>query len=453
MSAKSLKDIVEEGFSKLNALSEKRKVIIERCQESSGGVDGPQAKMGMQKLEATESAYVLEMNTQLDRSQTLLQQTLNQLLEDNERYIAGVKENLNLKISKILKDIAFKKEWQAASALSRLDSTFAPMEREVELSKAELRFQALSLLGELESACKRNQSGLHEKQAEIVASLSASEHELTGSLSKELGSRIQEAQKRGEQVGESLRTLYKEQAEELSKLSENMDSRISLAVSKSHDSIKQLGKESEQTLEQVKSDLVSTAASEIVSSSQESFSELESSYEFSHQELTEKLSEMRGQTERLLEQVKQFLKDVEEGVRSSAENIAKEAKEKPLALSADSMSLRNPVEETMRQLTRDADATVVDFKRQLGDLLRMQSEKLSNLCSSTEEAFSAACLSLNTELKELNKVHEQSWSDKEQELLSRLQKLEKETKETFALVNDDISESNENGSNDGSVKK
>ena len=443
--SKSLKDIVEDGFARLSALSEKRKELLLRCDELTGGASGSRVQQGVQKLEATEDSYSNEINAHVERSTEVLQQTLAQIVEDNERFFSSVKENLHLRIARVIKELAHSREWLLASSTEKFDSSLRPLEREMEAGKTELRFQAVKLLGDLESSCKRSQSSLHETQAEIAGRLSSSEHELTGTLGSDFGTLVQESEKRRHQVTASLEKLYSEQTAKMTNLTEELDKRITLVVAKNLETVKELGAETEALLDQFRDEIVASAASEIVASSQESFSELEASYEYSHHELSEKLTELRGQSDRLLQQVKQFLADLEEGVRGNAEKIESDLKNKPAEDPVGNLSLRNPVEEAIKQLSRELDASAVDFKRQLNELLKIQAERLTNMNASAEASISAAAQALNTELKQMTRLHDQTYSEREQELLVRLRKLEKDAQETFALVSDGLQVTDDGG--------
>lgn len=447
--SKSLKDIVEDGFNRLAVLADKRKELMARCDELAEGTSSKQCQQGVNKLEQTELTYTAEVNSHVDRSKEVLQQTLSQIVEDNERYLASVKENLQLRISRVFKELAHTREWVMAGAAEKFDSSVRPLERETEAGVIELRFEAVKLLGELEAACSRNQSALHEVQAEIAGNLSSNEHELTASLGTEFSALVQESARRRTKQTETLEKLYSEQASQMTSLTEEMDLRISLVVTQNLETVKKLGKESEKAIDGIREEVISSAATEIVNLSQESFSELEASYEFSHHELSEKLTDLRSQTDSLLAQVKQQLADLETSVRASCQTVSEEVKKRPVPDPSATANLRNPVDEAIKQLSRELDVTSTDFKRQLNELLKIQSDRLNNLCASAESSISATALALNTELKQMSRLHEQTWGEREQELQNRLRKLEKEALDTYALVAGSA-DTNSNDSDGGS---
>lgn len=431
--SKSLKDIVEDGFARLAALSEKRKELLARCNELDGGESSRPGQQGLQKLESTELSYCEEINSHVERSREVLQQTLAQIVEDNERFLAGVKENLQLRIARVIKELVHSREWLLSEAVEHLDSSVRPLERELEAGATDLRLESIKLAGELDAICKRHESSLHEAQAEIASKLSGSERESIGALGTEFSQLVQESVKRRQNVTESLEKLYSEQSTILTKLTEELDERISLIVGKNLSTVKELGKTAEKQLDTVKEEIVAKASAEIVSSSQESLSELEASYEFSNHELSNKLTDLKGQNEQLVEQVRQFLSELESTVRKSCETIFNDAKNRPAEVSDEAPS-KGPLDDAIRQVSRELDMNVADFKRQLNELLRLQSERLSNLCAATENSISATSTALNTELKQMTRLYEQTWSEREQEFLSRLRKLEKDTQETSSQV-------------------
>jgi hypothetical protein len=433
---RSLKDIVEDGFARLAVLSEKRKEILSRCSELTGGVDGRQCQQGKQRLESTEDAYSREICAYANRSQEVLQQSLSQIVEDNERFLSSVRENLQLRIAKVLKELAYNREWHLSGSSEKFVSVLRPLEREKEAGATDLRFESMKLFGELDSASKHAHSCLHEIQAEIAGRLSGNEHELIGSLTSDFISLIQESKRRRRQVTESMETLYSEQSSQMASLSEEMDERISSVVTQELESIKTLGKEATDSLLQISDRVVSSAASELLRSSQESFSELEASYEFSNQELTGSLTDLRTQTDELAQQLRAFLAKLEGDTKADCRKIAEKFKQCPAGASIDSASSGNLVEETLRSISRETDLINSDFKRQLSELIKMQQDRLSSLCAAAESAISAAATTLITDLKQLTRVQGQTWNEREQEMIFQLARLEKEAQESYLLISD-----------------
>lgn len=430
--SKNLKDIVEEGFSKLSTLAAKRQEILSRCDRLAEGLDGPSGKAAVGKIETVEGSSPDDINAHVEKSKEVLQQALSQIIEDNERFLSSVKEHLELRIERMTKELNHTQEWTVGSASERFDSLIRPLEREKEAGTTDLRFEAVKLLSELEAACKRSQSTFHEAQAEIGGRLSSSEHELTAELGIEYKNLVDEAEKKRHLVTQSLEQLYSHQTEQLSTLTEDLNEQLDAAVKENMKSVKQVNKESEQSLASIRDEVVTTAVAEIVSLSQESFSELEASYEFSHHELSEKLSELRTQTARLLEQVKESLLNSENEVRTRAGDLVTQLKEGPeLGSSKDKNS---PLDELIADFGRQFDSLNSDFKNQLNDLVKIQVERLGNLSGSAESTFVTSAQALNTELKQMIRMHQQTWSDREQDILKRIAKLEKETNETLSLV-------------------
>lgn len=442
--SKSLKDIVEDGFGKLAVLSEKRKELIERAEELSGGAGSRQGQQGTQKLEFAESNYKDEIASHVTHSQEVFKQTLTQIVEDNERFLSGIKENLELRVSRVSRELAQTREWLLSGASEKLDSSIRPIEREMEAGVTDLKFDAVKLLGELEALCKRGESSLHEAQAEISGKLSRNQHELTANLNKEFGSIVEASESRRQKLSESLEKLYSEQSSKMAGLTEDLDQRISAVVNDNIGSVKNFGKNAERELDQVKDTVVNLATTQIITLSKESLSELESSHEFSNHELSEKLADLQTSTEELVMQVKEFLEELEKSVKTGFETVSEQLKNKPSASIPESPS-RSAVEDSVKQLSRELELNLNDFKRQLGELLKIQSDRLSNLCSTTDNSISATATSVYAELKQMTRLYDQTWSEREQDILARLRKLEKETQDASSRVSGTNSD-NESGS-------
>ena len=429
--SKNLKDIVEDGFAKLSALAAKRQEILSRCDRLGEGLDGTAGKAALAKIEAAEGTSQEDINAHADKSKEALQQALSQIIEDNERFLSSVKEHLKLRIERMTKELAYTQEWTVGSASERFDSQIRPLEREKEAGTTDLRFEAVKLLSELEAACKRSQSTFHEAQAEYGGRLSSSEQELNAELGIEYKNLVEEAEKKRHLVTQSLEQLYSHQAEQLSTLTEDLNEQLDSAVKENIKSVKQINKESEESLATIRDVVVTTAVAEIVSLSQESFSELEASYEFSHHELSEKLNELRTQTNRFLVQVKESLSESEKDARTRAADLCAKLKEGPELGGKDGGS---PLDDLLADFSRQFDSLNNDLRNQMSDLAKIQLERLGNLSGSAESSFMTSAQALNTELKQMIRMHQATWSDREQDISKRIAKLEKETNETLLLV-------------------
>ncbi|MBX9686057.1 MAG: hypothetical protein K2X27_05110 [Candidatus Obscuribacterales bacterium] len=434
--SKSLKDIVEDGFAKLSALSEKRNELLQTSRLFLETDSQQQAEQGAEKLKATEALYGDEITKSLERSNDILQQSMSQIVEDNERFLSSLKENLQLKIAKVFKDLSYTREWLLVGASERFDSSVRPLEREMAAGATGVQFEAAKLLGELEAACKRNECALHEAQAEIAGNLAKSEHELTGSLGNGFGNLVQESEKRRSKVNELLEGLYSEQNSQMSSMTSELEKKIALLVKNKMDALNALGKATQESVDGVKEDATKAASTELVSLSQEAFTELEASYEFSNNEIQEKLLELRTQTEQLLTELRQSLLEGEEAARLGLESVFEETKSKAIEDNQLEKPKSSPVDDALVRLGREMENSTAEFKRQLSELLKIQSERLGNLAATAESSISASATALNTELKQLVRLHEQAWSEKEQELLLRLRKLEKEAQDTYNQVSE-----------------
>ena len=155
---KSLKDIVEDGFSRLARLSEKRRELLLCCSELADGVDGVQCKQSLDRLSEAENTYDEEIGSYALRSQEVMQQALSQIVADNENFIADVSENLQQSIARMMKELHNARVWLLSVAGDNLHSSCSLLEREMEGKADDLRLEALKLLNQLEILRKHNQA-------------------------------------------------------------------------------------------------------------------------------------------------------------------------------------------------------------------------------------------------------------------------------------------------------
>ncbi len=261
--AKNLKDIVDEGFAKLALLAEKRTEILQRSEEIANAASGPQSVIADQKMTAAESGYRAEINSQLDRLLEDLRQTLVQVAENNQIFLASSKENLRLRIARILRELEQTQEFSLTGTSQNLESLILQLEKDFEANRSDLRSEAVKHLGELESLCKRSQSWLHQSQAEIAGKLASSEYELTGLLGESFGDLVHQAEERRRLVSESLEDFYRMQDEQMAAATEELNEETSLAVTKSLNDMNKLCAETEKKLEAARDQTIEVASTEL----------------------------------------------------------------------------------------------------------------------------------------------------------------------------------------------
>src|SRR6185295_4321566 len=102
---KNLKDIVDEGFSQLAVLAEKRAEILSRAEKISEAAGGSKASDAEQKLRNSESEYVAEMNARSGQLLQELKTTLAEVTDDNITFQGGVRSNFKQQVSGIINEL------------------------------------------------------------------------------------------------------------------------------------------------------------------------------------------------------------------------------------------------------------------------------------------------------------------------------------------------------------
>ncbi len=441
--AKNLKDIVDEGFAKLALLADKRMEILKRSEQIASTAGAPQIEFASQKMAAAEVGFRAEINTQLDSLLEDLRQTLVQVAENNQIFLVSVKENLRLRIAKILRELEQTQDYALSGTSEKLGSLILQSEKDFEANRSDLRSESVMLLGDLESLCKRSQSWLHQSQAEIAGKIASSEYELTALLGESFGSLVQQAEERRRQVSESLEEFYRKQDEQMSAATEELNEKTSLAVSKSLSSMEKLCVDSEQKLKAAQDETIKAATSELKSLTHDSLSELVDSCDYSKQELSEKLAEAQELSLQLNAQIKKVLSERESNIKAQAESVYLELKnsgEETLGI-----VVRSPVDLAFAAVTDEFGTMQSNLKRKIDDLLKVQAESIASLSAASERTFAELVADSKTQIVEMAKTQDALAEQKEAELLQRLEKLAKQISDTYSMLEGINSGDNSNG--------
>ena len=420
--SRNLKDIVDDGFAKLNSLAERRKEILKRTAVLSHGETDLQDN-AVVKLKDVEHDFTAEMNQRSEQAEEFLRQTLAQIAEDNERYLDSVQQSLKMRVSKILKEIAHGQSTGLLAASERLDALMNPLERELAASSSDLRMQATRLLGDLESACNQSQSALHLTYKNSNDKLRSTQNELIAKLDDEYNKVLDKA---FSERGERLRTaadLTKEQSVLVTKLDKELDDNFKKILDGSLKDLKALEKEIKQSLKQANDGILKDTVNSFDAKTDEWKVELQESYDFSRQELDDKLAELKQSSDLIAEDLRRFFASSDDDVR--AEAAAKSDRMKMSILfgtdidSAD-ISARNPLADFPQEMKELAK----NFKDRLQKLNADHSEKLTQLVASTEASWKEVSASAEEKLQEALKEQGAAWTEKEEKLGAQIDKLE-----------------------------
>ena len=426
--AKNLKDIVDEGFTRLSEIGEKRKEILARS-ESISKATAKQSEEFEQKLSELEKAYLAEISGQVGQLLEELRQTIVQVTENKDLFQGGIKEGLKLEFASILRNADQSQQRMLSAASEKLDSTFARVEKKFAAEKMDFNHEAEGILIDLEKLCRKNRTEINQLHSESTGKLSQAKNEHKNAFGETLTSIVKSAESSRIKASKTVDGLFDEQADALAKVTKKMDSKVSKAVNATLDSLKDACKQKEGELESSADAALNSSAEELKSLSKDSLTELEDSCEFSRNELIEKVTELKEFSQKQLDLIEKLISEKEETARNNASALSTELTAASNAALGGGLSA---VDEAFKDLKTELDELVTDLQRKLKDLLNTFDEGVQKLGQGSEKSFADVFGNYKSQLTDMIKVQDQRCTQKEDDLHSYLAKLEKQINETSA---------------------
>jgi len=444
---KNLKDIVDEGFSQLAVLAEKRYEVLARAEQIGKAASGAQGDEAEQTLKLTESSFLREMNLRVEQLLQELHQTLLQVSENSNNYQNGMNDSLRQQVESNLDELAQTRNFILNVSRGRLDSALAELESEFQSDKRIIDLEATKLLSNLENVSHTNHTALVNSQTEIAARVSVSEHEISALLGKAFNHIVQGAETKRQEVSNFLDNLYKKQSDKLDVAIGELDAHIAPLVRQQCDSMKDACHATEQNLKKIRDEAMTSSGERLQGVDEEPYTQLTAQKDGAQSDLSAKLAALREISAKMLQAEKDMLAERNIGITGSAAEIYETmANPNGTALGPTRSRLDEAFSEIALELTGLSDDLAVKFK----DLLTAQGEGLSRLSSSTDKGFSDLFNDFRNQIKELLSTQEQLCAQKEEELFLHLQRLEEQIDQTYSLLRTSgFTGKNEKGSANG----
>ena len=257
--SRNFKDIIDEGFSQLALLADKRREILSRAEKITGDVCAAHNQAAGSKLQATESHILPEINACSEHLLQELQQTIAQVTGDNARFQSGLKDTLQTSVSLVLAQLARTRTYLLSSARERLDILLLELDTEFQADKLRLGAESTRRLSELDNWSLSSQSALRQAQSEMSLRVSLAEYKTTAQLGKTFGQIIQDAETKRQEITEYLNSLLDQQVEKLSADSTDLHSRLEPLIQEQCEKMKELCATRQQSLNHIAAQALSSA--------------------------------------------------------------------------------------------------------------------------------------------------------------------------------------------------
>lgn len=419
---KHLKDIVEDGFARLEELAEKRRHILARAQDLAKESLDPGGSLVESKLSESEAKLLDGMNQKSEEMLDNLKLTLEQNAESNRHFLTGIKENLDMRIEGTLEEIAKNRAQISSGIQERLDSLFAELEADSSSAQDSLNSEVDRLVSELEILCKGQSSVLLKTQSEIDAKLSIETEHLKSGLSEVLSQVLSNLDRKRAEFTESLLTSYRMQKQKLEKAYQEIGLNQSAVLSKEFERMKALSSEAKQSMVKESNKKLQETIDKLRTSSSSNLSTLEADFGLAYDSVHRRFNEMKSANERML---------TDHNLAISQRD--KEIKNKAAAIYMDLITVQDGETGGVARSQSKFIQTSIRLKEMsegmsdfLGELLNSHSEELSILLASSTRNFANMMVDYRKQLLELLQEQEALCLAKEALLENQLNALERQ---------------------------
>lgn len=417
---KHLKDIVEDGFARLEELAEKRRQILARAQDLTKDSLDPAGAVVEAKLSESESKLLDGMNRKSEEILDNLTQTLEQTAESNRHFLNGIKENLDMRLAGTLEEVANNKAQISSGVKERLDSLFADLEADSASARESLNSEVDRLISELEIVCKGQNGLLLKSQSEIDARLASESEQLKSGLSEVLSQVLSNLDRKRGEFTESLGSYYRLQKEKLEKACQETSFNQTGVLSEQFERMKACVSDAKQSMVKESNQKLQETIESLKSSSSSNLSTLEADFALAHDSALRRLNEMKSAKERMLIDHNLALSQRDKEIKSKAaaiymDLITVQDGEKGSTAGPENKFIQTSI--TLKKMTEGLNDSLLN-------LLNSHSEELSILLSSSTRNFASMMADYRKQLLELLQEQEQLCLARETALENQLNGLE-----------------------------
>ncbi len=426
---KSLKDIVDEGFSKLELLAEKRKATLARAEQIASTASATQGEAADAKMKATENTLISEMNSRAEHLLQEMRQSLMQASEDNRSFENGAKESLKAQSGAVMTQLERSKTVALDGSVERLDLVLLQLEKDSQSDRRNISTESYRMQTELENICKANQAVLIQSESDVEARLSIKQYELTAVLGETFKQVIQDAERKRAEVAATMENLFRRQSAKLNAEADDLALHANLLIKEEFDKMRDPCISAEKKMDQIRGEVLASTADRLEFVSKHPVLEFESNFQSRMAALNKTFEDFRELSNELLKQQKQSMTDRDVVYRSNADAIYT-----ALLSDGDASGLgRSRIEDSFNEIAVELKGVADDLNKKLSTLLKTQSEGLSKLSAGAEKSFADLHADFKIQLKDTFKAQDQICVQREEELLKQLERLEKQIVETNAL--------------------
>lgn len=424
-----LKDIVEDGFARLESLAAKRKSILKQVDELAEKASQKQLELADTQMAELESQIASHMERQTKRLQDELNASLEGVLNREKEYVKNSISNMASRMKAALAELKHSQKNFEQNALDRLASSFAELNVESEFSRKMLDAEIERFLSELNSLSLENQSLFRSAESDAKRSLSVEFDRSTEELNKRSQAVAQQFFEKTREANESISEASKLQIAKWVTLTEKPARVISQLLKEEFQKIKEQIEEEQVAIKFSHERLLGSSTERLSDSAGKMNEQLLSEFEASYSAVSGRLDELKQLSAELLEQQKASLLDQDSDVKRQVYRVYFDL----ITSSERAPNERSNLDKALAELSKELTLLADDLRIRWSEIRKIQEEQIKALSQSASNSLLALQAEGKAKVNDLIEQKERETIKQEDELLQHMASVEKKIKRKIAM--------------------
>lgn len=426
-SGRSLQDIYDAGSKRLDELEQAQRTQLETAGSKSVEALGNIESSVMQRMEKSVQDLDNEVREYLDKALEGINSAVNSEVEENRKFLERIQDSLKLSASSLSQDVQQLKDSLQARINSSSDNNLLLQRRHQEQSLGALKADGALFAAQLKEKSQESIRRFESDNSGVIMNVLDKNINLPSEFFGEFSKNISEVNAKLNQCLELLSTRGKQICTEISNDTTEIQASLDTSLQHIQGLMDQSFQEADAALRSQCEQSLAAALQHQESMAQGLAKELQESPQLSSKGVAEKLTALSSDTEKLLEQVKQLIGDVEIGVRSNANKLTEDFEQNLQERMESAREHHKVVAEERAQLMEriagDLREIESGFQARLTELAQNCLGRLSTICVDAELAIVSAHDACAAEFKNVSSSHQKSIEEKTEALVLEIERL------------------------------
>ncbi|MBX9685535.1 MAG: hypothetical protein K2X27_02465 [Candidatus Obscuribacterales bacterium] len=426
-SGKNLQEIYDAGTKRLEELEQSERAALSSSTSQAVEDLGKLESSMMSKMDRSLEDLEAEVRAYLNKAVENIDAVVSSEVDENRMFLERLKEALKLSCKSLSEDVKQLKESINQRFDGKAENARVLHQRELEKGLSLLKTDGTRAAADLKDRSQKSLTEFSSAGSSHLLQVLDRNTRLPAEIFAEFSRNALSIDKRINDCVHLLSSRSKEILLEFNAGGTGVQSSLEQIVQQLAQEMNEVYNKSDAELRKHCEDALSAALLFQDQLSRKISNELQESHNLRGSGISEKLETMKSETSRLLEQVKQFLEDVDTGVRHNCVELSAtfdhSLKERLEEARLHSQHVADVRKQLMASIGDDLRGIEADFEKRLTELASTCQTRLSAVCADAEIAIISAHDSCAADFKSLSSQQRKAIEDRTQSLLSEVEAL------------------------------